>query len=168
MLRRIGAFLLSAALMLVALNAFRQVPNEFRDTAPGSLLFGLLQLLIGTSAIAAAVGLMRRTRWASPAVGVWGAAAAALLVAQPVYEPMPRDVEASIWFGAALVGGCAAGVSWFARRQARPLPTSEPHAPLHEPSAPAPHVAQLPPEAAAQVHDPIKEAESLIRPSRRA
>jgi hypothetical protein len=31
-----------------------------RDTEPGSLLFGALQLVIGTSAVVAAIGLVKR------------------------------------------------------------------------------------------------------------
>lgn len=120
MLRRIGAFGLAAVLLLVSGNAFRQVPNEFGGSEPGSLLFGVLQVVIGTSAVAAALGLVRRARWASRAIGVSGIAAMGLLVVQPLYEPMPADAMRSIWLGAAVVGVAAAGMSWCARRLTRP------------------------------------------------
>lgn len=120
MLRGIGAYLLAGVALLVSANAFRQVPNEFRSTEPGSLLFGLLQIVIGTATASAAVGLVLRARWASWALGIGGVAAMGLLVTQPLYEPMPWDSARGIWIGAALVGAVAGGMSWCARRLARP------------------------------------------------
>jgi hypothetical protein len=118
-LRSIGAYLLAAVLAVVASNAFRQVPGEFRDAEPGSLLFGMLQVLIGTSAVVAAIGAMRRTRWAAWAIGSAGLGAVALLVAQPFFEPMPEEASRAIWLGAGLVSVVAAGLSWCAHRLAR-------------------------------------------------
>jgi len=120
MLRRIGAFLLAVALLPLSGNSFRQVPNEFRDSEPGSLLFGLLHLVIGLSALVAAVGLVRSARWASRAIGICGVAAVGLLVSQPLYEPMAWDAARAILLGAALVGVVAAGASWCARRLTSP------------------------------------------------
>lgn len=57
MLRSVAAYLAAAALLLLSTSAFRQALSEFRDTEPGSLLFGALQLVIGTSAVVAAIGL---------------------------------------------------------------------------------------------------------------
>jgi hypothetical protein len=118
-LRSIGAYLLAAVLAVVASNAFRQAPGEFRDAEAGSLLFGMLQVLIGTSAVVAAIGAMRRTRWASWAIGSAGLGAVALLVAQPFFEPMPAEASRAIWLGAGLVSVVAAGLSWCAHRLAR-------------------------------------------------
>lgn len=120
MLRWLGAYVLAGAVLLVGGNAFRQVPNEFRATEPGSLLFGVLQVLIGTSMMAAAWGLVRRARWASRAIGLGGGAAVLLLLAQPMFEPMPWDAARSILLGAAVVAVAAAGMSWCARRLASP------------------------------------------------
>ncbi len=116
MLRSVVAYLFAAALLLLSTSAFRQALGEFRDTEPGSLLFGVLQLVIGTSAVVAAIGLVKRARWAAPSVAIWGVATAALLAVQPLYASMDSDAQQSIWLGAAVVGVAAAGVSWFAYR----------------------------------------------------
>lgn len=88
MLRSVGAYLFAAALLLLSKSAFRLALGEFRDTEPGSLLFGALQLVIGTSAVVAAIGLVKRARWAPPSVAIWGVSTAALLAIQPLFEPM--------------------------------------------------------------------------------
>jgi hypothetical protein len=115
-LRSVGAYLFAAALLLLSKSAFSQALGEFGDTEPGSLLFGVLQLVIGTSAVGAAIGLVKRARWAAPSVAIWGLASAALLAVQPLFEPMNPDAQQSIWLGAAAVGVVAAAVSWFAYR----------------------------------------------------
>jgi hypothetical protein len=109
----------AAAFLLLSTSAFRQALSEFRDTEPGSLLFGALQLVIGTSAVVAAIGLVKRTRWGAGAVAVWGVATVALLAVQPLFEPMGSDAQQSIGLGAAVIGVVAAGVSWFAHRHHR-------------------------------------------------
>jgi hypothetical protein len=160
--RSIGAVVLAAAMALLGSDAFRQALNEFRDTEPGSLLFGLLQLVIGASGLVAAVGLLKRERWASPAIGTWGTAAAVLLVLQPWFTPMESDAQWSIWIGAALVGGAAAGAAWCARRLARPVASS--HS-IEEPALAANRSPALLPDAqpsAAPFSAPVKE------PSRRS
>lgn len=121
MLRSVAAYLIAAAFLLLSTSAFRQALSEFRDTEPGSLLFGALQLVIGTSAVAAAIGLVKRARWGAGAVAVWGVATAALLAVQPLFEPMDSDAQQSIWLGAASIGVVAAGVSWFAHRTRAPI-----------------------------------------------
>jgi len=118
-LRSVAAYCFAAALLLLSTSAFRQAVSEFRDTEPGSLLFGALQLVIGTSAVVAAIGLVKRARWAAGAVAVWGVATVALLAVQPLFEPMDSDAQESIWLGAAAIGVVAAGVSWFAHRLVR-------------------------------------------------
>ncbi len=118
MLRSVGAYVIAAALLLLSSSAFRQALSEFRDTEPGSLLFGVLQLVIGTSAVASAIGLVKRARWAAWPVAIWGAATAALLAVQPLFSSMDTGAKRSIWWAAAAVGVVAAGVSWFARRRA--------------------------------------------------
>ncbi|MBL0170371.1 MAG: hypothetical protein IPP90_06485 [Gemmatimonadaceae bacterium] len=129
MFKSVGALILSVAMVLLGGDAFRQALNELRDTEPGSLLFGALQLVIGSSAVAASVGVWKRTRWASWAIGIWGTAAMVLLVSQPWFEPMTSDAQQGIWFGAAVVGGVAAGMAWCARRLARSEPLEDPKMP---------------------------------------
>ena len=118
-LRSVGAYFFAAALLLLSKSAFRQVLSEFGDTEPGSLLFGALQLVIGTSAVAAAIGLVTRARWAAPFVAIYGVATVALLAVQPLFEPMDSGATWSIWLSAVAVGAAAAGVGWFAHRLAR-------------------------------------------------
>ena len=101
MLRSVGAYFFAGALLLLSQSAFRQALSELRQTEPGSLLFGVLQLVIGTSAVASAFGLVRRARWAAWSVAVWGVASAVLLALQPLFAPMDSDAQRSIWFGAA-------------------------------------------------------------------
>lgn len=119
MLRSLAAYLFAAALLLLSPSAFRQALSELRQTEPGSLLFGVLQLVIGTSAVVAALGLAKRARWAAGAVALWGVATGALLAAQPLFTPMDSGGRRSIWMAAAALGVAAAGVSWFARGLAR-------------------------------------------------
>ena len=118
MLRSVAAYVFATVFVLLSTSAFRQALSELRDTEPGSLLFGVLQLVIGTSAVAAAVGLVKRARWASWPAAIWGVATAALLGVQPLYSPMDSDAAWSIWSSAAAIGVAGAGVSWFARRRA--------------------------------------------------
>lgn len=119
MLRSVVAYLVAAALLLLGTSALRQALSELRDTEPGSLLFGALQLVIGTSAVVAAIGLVKRARWAAWSIALWGVATTTLLAVQPLFEPMDPDAQRSIWWGAAAVGVAAAGVSWFASRLGR-------------------------------------------------
>ena len=123
-LKWIGAIILSAALAVVSRNAFPQVLSEFRDTEPGSLLFGVLHLVIGTSAAVACVGMLMRARWAARSIEICGVAAAGLLVLQPVFEPMPVNAQLAIWFGAAVAFAAAMGMGWVARRLAKPAAAS--------------------------------------------
>ncbi|MCU0648488.1 MAG: hypothetical protein MUF00_10865 [Gemmatimonadaceae bacterium] len=138
LLRSVGAHGFAAALLLVSSSAFRQALSEFRDTEPGSLLFGVLQVVIGTSAVAGAVGLIRRARWAAPAVIVCGVAAVALLGVQPLFEPMEPDAQQSIALGAAIVGVAAAAVGWFAQRLHRDHVASRAPGPQDLVPSPAP------------------------------
>ena len=142
MLRSIGAYLFAAALLLLGNSAFRQALSEFRQTEPGSLLFGTLQLVIGTSAVVAAIGLVKRARWAAWSTAIWGVATAALLGVQPLFEPMESDAQWSIWLAAAAIGVAAAGVSWFAHRLARHAAASR--ASIDSAHAQPPAPAQLP------------------------
>jgi hypothetical protein len=149
-LRSVGASILSVTLVLVSSNSFRQVLSEFRDTEPGSLLFFALHLLIGTTAAMAAVGVFKRAHWAARSIGICGAAAAALLVSQPLFEPMTSEAQWSIWFGAAVVGATATGLGWFARRLARHAAASRTSTAPAQVSSPSPallHDAQPPAEA---------------------
>jgi len=137
-LRTVGAFIISVVLVLVSGNAFPQVLSEFRSTEPGSWLFGALHLVIGTSTVAGAIGVLMRARWAAPSIALFGIAAAGLLVSQPMYEPMTSEAERAIWIGAAAVLAVAAGMGWSAHRLARPATTahtSADPAPLQRPSA---------------------------------
>lgn len=122
MLRKLGAYILSVALsgalVLVSGNAFMQVMPNLRDQEPGSLLFGVLHLVIGTSAGAAAIGVLIRARWAAWCIGGCGLAAVGLLGLQPLYEPMTRDERQAVWLGAAVAGAVALGIAWSARRLA--------------------------------------------------
>jgi hypothetical protein len=117
-LRFAGATILSIVLALFSSNAFRQAVGELRDTEPGSLLFGVLQLVIGTSTAMAAVGVFTRSKWTARLIGMGGAAVVALLLSQPLFEPMDGDAKRGIWLGAAVAGAAAAGMAWLARRLA--------------------------------------------------
>lgn len=126
MIRRVVAYLLAALMVVSFISAAPQVLSELRDTAPGSLLFATLQLVIGTSSLATATGLVTRARWTARVAAVWGTAAVVLLALQPLYSPMDADARKSIWIGAALVGLLAAGMSWFARTRAAHAPRETP------------------------------------------
>ena len=157
MLASVGAYILSIGLVLLSSNAFRQALNEFRDTEPGSLLFGVLQVVIGASAAAASVGVFTRAKWAARSIGICGVAAAGLLVSQPLFEPMAPDAQRAIWFGAALVGAAATGLGWFARRLARSAAASRASA----------DPARVPQPSPALLPDAQRPAERIIAPAPR-
>ncbi len=144
MLRTVGAYLFAATLLVLSKSAFRQALSELRDTEPGSLLFGVLQLVIGASAVAAAIGLVMRARWAAWSVAIWGVATAALLAAQPLFAPMESNAARSIWLAAAAIGVAAAGVSWFAHQRAKQAAASRV---VTDPAQVRPTPAVLLPEA---------------------
>ena len=121
MFRRIGQFALSAVLALVCGNALPQILSEFRDSAPGSLLFGVLQVVIASSSAAAVVGTLRGARWTPRAIAVCGTAAVVLLLAQPVFDPMDGEGLRSLLLGAGIVTAVTAGLVWGARRLAGPV-----------------------------------------------
>jgi hypothetical protein len=135
-LRRVGQYLIAAVLALVTSSALPQVFSEFRDSAPGSLLFGALQLVIASSGAAGAVGSLLRARWAAHAIAVCGTAAVGLLLVQPLYEKMGAAELRGLLLGTAVVAVAAAGMTWFARRLARPSATAN-----AGPSAPDPTLA---------------------------
>lgn len=124
MLKMIGACVVSTVLLILSKDAFRQAPNEFHDTLPGSQLFGTLQVVIGTSALVAAVSLFMRPKWAAWSLRLWGIATAGLLIAQPLFTPMTSKAKWSIWLGAAVVGAIGAGLAWCAPHLARPAPAT--------------------------------------------
>jgi hypothetical protein len=57
---------------LLANSSSRQVLENLRDAERGSTLIGVLHLVIATSAPAASVGLLLRTRWAVPFIAASG------------------------------------------------------------------------------------------------
>lgn len=119
MLRTLLTVGLSLVLAALSVSSFRQFPNEFGDAEPGSMLFGVLHLTIALSAAVAAVGVLRRSGWASWAIAICGAAATGLLAAQPLFTPMAADAQEAIWLGTGLVFAATAGAWWIARRIAR-------------------------------------------------
>lgn len=125
MLKSIAVYLMSAVLLLTASSSLPQALSEFRDTEPGSLLFGVLHLAIATSAAVATVGLFKRSRWAARSIEVGGVAATILLASQPFFEPMSLDAQLAMFFGAAVVSCVAAGMAWLARRITKRAAESE-------------------------------------------
>lgn len=114
MLRSIAAYCFAALLLVFSTSAFRQALSELRQSEPGSLLFGVLQVVIGTSAVLAALGLAKRARWAAPSIAACGGGVVTLLALQPVFTPMPADAQRSLWLSALGLGAAAAGLAWFA------------------------------------------------------
>jgi hypothetical protein len=116
--KTMGSWVLAAVLAVVGWNAFPQVISEFRDTEPGSAVFGTLHLLICVTAAASAIGVIRRARWAAWSIWGCGISAGALLLAQPLYESMADDAKQSIWMGVGVASVAALGMGWLARRLA--------------------------------------------------
>ena len=116
MLRRVGQFALSAFLALVCVNALPQILREFRDSAPGSLVFGVFQVVIASSSAAAVVGTLIGARWKARAIAMCGTAAVGLLLAQPVFDPMDGEGIGWLLLGAGIVAAVTAGLMWCTRR----------------------------------------------------
>jgi hypothetical protein len=96
-----------------------------RDTEPGSLLFGALQLVIGTSAVVAAIGLVKRARWAAGSVEVWGVAAGVSWFARRIHR---GDVAARAMAGRAPDLPPTPVLLAEARRPAEPIDSRAPEA----------------------------------------
>ncbi|MBL8961093.1 MAG: hypothetical protein JNJ98_14655 [Gemmatimonadetes bacterium] len=166
-----GRYLLSVVLVVLSSDALRQAMNELGDTEPGSRLFAVLQLVMGVTAAMGAVGVFRRSRWATMAIATWGIATASLLASQPVFEPMDADAEQGIWIGAAAMLVAAAVAAWFARRLAAPRPLADPSNqrqgspdPVQEPLGQSEPILPRPPFAVSPVPAEQSRDKSPARP----
>lgn len=113
----LGLWVVALLLTAAGLNALHQASNEILDPEPRSLMLGMLQFATATSAIIAAVAIVRKHRWAPFAIAAWGAIAAAMVV---LLEPL-GFVDAvdriGLWQGAAAILASATVMIWYVRRR---------------------------------------------------
>jgi hypothetical protein len=113
---RVGQLGVVALMLVAGVDAFIQVANEVREPEPGSVPLGALHVTAGALAFVAAVGVLRRARWAPAGVAAWGVASAALVL---LLGPL-GFVEASdmpgLSVGAAAILGVAGGMAWYVHR----------------------------------------------------
>lgn len=128
--RSIGVKLVTLMFVLLSLNGLAQVVLRIigGNTDPAALT--LLQFLSGTSALAAAVGAWRGSRWSSLASLVYGVVTATMLALLPHLLGLDDDAKAGIWSGATTVLLVSVAAGWYLHRQhgSSPAASSAPDA----------------------------------------
>ena len=116
----IGRVVIAGVLTYCAFNAASEATNEARDILrhapepmPAVMLF---QIAMAITAALSAVGVWRRTRWASRAVIAWGVVGATFVgLLQPLLA-LPLEALPGLLAGSVVVLGLAAIFVWFVQR----------------------------------------------------
>lgn len=111
-----GLTIIAALLTAGGANALSQVLNEISDPEPGSLMLGALQFATATSAILAAIAIIRRDGRAPFVIAAWGAICAAMVVLLEPLGYVASADRAGLWQGAAAILVAAASMIWYVRR----------------------------------------------------
>ncbi len=119
MRRPIGHWLLIVMFTCVGGNALNEALRILRHPAEAPAALMYWQFAVGGLSLAAVIGIWQRAEWTSWAIGIWGAVAAAMIIALgPLLElePAARD---GLRTGAALLIAIAAASAWYLRRSLR-------------------------------------------------
>lgn len=111
-----GRWLLAAVFVLLSLNALSQVALAFAGRLDDPALLTVLQALVGTAGMLAAVGIWRTASWAGAAAVSHGVVTAVMLISLPPLLALDRESRAGIWLGAALMLMFGVVSGWAARR----------------------------------------------------
>ena len=114
--RSIWRKLLVVLFVLLALDGLGEASRHFitPDDVPTTL--SLLQLGAGSLALASAVGLWRRARWAPVVIIAWGLEVATMLVLLQPILALDAQASAGLWPGAVVMLAIAGLCAWYARR----------------------------------------------------
>lgn len=110
--RRVLAVMFS----LLALNAWIEATIG-RSGDPAALT--TFQVGVGLAGTLAAWGCWTGARWAPVAAVVYGAVAAAMLMALPIILQVEAEARSGIWSGAAGVAVASLLIAWYLRRTLR-------------------------------------------------
>ena len=113
--RSIADIVLTAAFLLISVNAWSQVVLVLIGHASPPLLT-TLQILVGTSASAAAWGSWIGSRWASTAALLYGFFAAAMLWGLPLLTDPGNGARPDFSTGAVAVAIFAVASAWYLAR----------------------------------------------------
>ena len=134
--RTVGRVAIVAVLAYCAVNATSQALNEAKDILrhapepmPAVMLF---QVAVCITSSLSAIGIWRRTRWASRAIITWGIVAATFVgLLQPLLA-LPLEALPGLLAGSVVLLGLAALFVWFVKRDQLQGGTSTPAAPVHD------------------------------------
>lgn len=128
--RPIGVKLVTLMFALLALNGLAQVVLRVTGGNTDPMTLALLQLASGVTAMAAAVGAWRGSRWSSVASLAYGGVTAVMLALLPHLLGLDDDAKAGIWSGATTVLLVSVAAGWYLHRQhdAPPATSSAPGA----------------------------------------
>jgi peptidoglycan/LPS O-acetylase OafA/YrhL len=116
MRRSIARKLLVILFALLALNGFEEALKRLIDPADTPVALAWLQLITGSLATAAGIGLWRRTRWAPIVIVLWGLEAATMVVLLGPILQLEADARAGLWPGAVAILVIAGLCTWYAKR----------------------------------------------------
>ena len=116
--------------VLLSLNGLAQVVLRVTGGNTDPLALTLFQLASGATALAAAVGAWRGSRWSSVASLAYGVVTAAMLACLPYLLGLGDEEKAGIWSGATIVLLVSVAAGWYLHRQhgSPPATSSSPDA----------------------------------------
>lgn len=128
MRRSTGVKLVTLMFALLSLNGLAQVVLRVTGGNTDPMALTLLQLASGVTAVAAAVGAWRGSRWSSVASLAYGVVTAAMLASLPYLLGLGEEEKAGIWSGATIVLLVSVAAGWYLHRQhdAPPATSSAP------------------------------------------
>ena len=117
MRRSTGVKLVTLMFALLSLNGLAQVVLRVTGGNTDPMALTLLQLASGVTAVAAAVGAWRGSRWSSVASLAYGVVTAAMLASLPYLLGLGEEEKAGIWSGATIVLLVSVAAGWYLHRQ---------------------------------------------------
>ena len=111
-----GRIVVAVIFSLFALNAWAQVADNliFGSSDPATLT--LLQALVGSTALLAALGSWWGAPWAPAAALAYGVATAVMLVLLGPLLDLRQEETRGVWMGAMSIALLSVGLAWYLRR----------------------------------------------------
>ena len=113
--RPAGRIVVAVIFLLLAINALAQVALVPFGRSDDPSLLTLLQLVVGTTALAAAWGSWSGARWSPVAAALYGVVTGAMLASLGWILDMPREAMGGLMVGAAFVVLSSLALAWYLR-----------------------------------------------------